>query len=152
MPATETQTPSCDCTPSCDHIDQMFRAFSDRTRLRILHLLLDGEFCVGDIVQILQTAQPKVSRHLAHLRNAGLVSDRREGLWMYYCMAQPDGKLGELLVDLLKKGGDEFPMMIEDQQALVGLAECSQRYQQQLRSDGTTNIQRSPAAVDVPTV
>jgi ArsR family transcriptional regulator len=51
----------------------MFRAFSDRNRLRILHLLQDGEMCVGDIVNVLQVPQPRVSRHLAYLRRAGLV-------------------------------------------------------------------------------
>ncbi len=117
---------------------QLFKALADETRLRILNLIRHRELCVCQIVDVLGLGQSKVSRHLAHLRNAGLVSDRREGLWMYYSMAQPDGILGELLIDLLKKGGDEFPMMSEDQQSLVGLAECSQRYLQQLRSDETT--------------
>lgn len=48
--------------------DSMFRAFSDRTRLRILHVLQGGELCVGDIVEILQAPQPRISRHLARLR------------------------------------------------------------------------------------
>ncbi|MBN1492026.1 MAG: transcriptional regulator, partial [Phycisphaerae bacterium] len=52
------------------NIDLMFRAFSDRTRLRILHILQDGELCVGDIVEILRAPQPRVSRHLAYLRKA----------------------------------------------------------------------------------
>ena len=117
---------------------QLFKALADETRLRILNLIRDRELCVCQIVDVLRLGQSKVSRHLAHLRNAGLVSDRREGLWMHYSMAKPDGKLGDLLIDLLKRGGDEFPMAAEDQQALVGPAECSERYLEQLRRDETT--------------
>ena len=56
-------------------VDFMFRAFSDRTRLRILHLLRGGELCVCDLVEVLGVPQPKASRHLAYLRKAGLVLD-----------------------------------------------------------------------------
>ena len=68
-------------------IDLMFRAFSDRTRLRILHLLKGGESCVGDIVEVLRLPQPKVSRHLSYLRKAGLVIVRKSGLWCFYSLA-----------------------------------------------------------------
>jgi ArsR family transcriptional regulator len=68
-------------------VNLMFRAFSDPTRLRILHLLLDGELCVGDIVQIMGAPQPTVSRHLAYLRRSGLVATRRNGLWNFYDLA-----------------------------------------------------------------
>jgi ArsR family transcriptional regulator, arsenate/arsenite/antimonite-responsive transcriptional repressor len=68
-------------------VDRMFRAFSDRTRLRILHLLLPGELCVCHIVDVLDLPQPKVSRHLAYLRRTGLVLARKEGLWNYYRLA-----------------------------------------------------------------
>ncbi len=114
---------------------QLFKALADETRLRILNLIRHRELCVCQIVDVLGLGQSKVSRHLAHLRNAGLVSDRREGLWMYYSMTQPDGKLGEQLIDLLKEGGDEFPMATEDQQALVGPAECSDLCLEQSQSD-----------------
>ena len=67
--------------------DSMFRAFSDRTRLRILHVLLGGELCVGDIVEILQAPQPRISRHLAYLRKAKLVMVRKSGLWSHYSLA-----------------------------------------------------------------
>jgi ArsR family transcriptional regulator len=65
-------------------VDRMFRAFSDRNRLRILHLLQDGEMCVGDIVNVLQVPQARVSRHLAYLRKAELVQSRTAGLWRFY--------------------------------------------------------------------
>jgi DNA-binding transcriptional ArsR family regulator len=67
-------------TLSLNQIDLMFRAFSDRTRLRILYLLKYGETCVGDLVEILGVPQAKASRHLAYLRKAGLVEVRRDGL------------------------------------------------------------------------
>ncbi len=61
--------------PAATHrTDLMFRAFSDRTRLRILYLLQGGECCVGNLVDILGIEQPSASRHLAYLRRAGLVA------------------------------------------------------------------------------
>ena len=64
-------------------VDRLFRAFSDRTRLRILHLLQQGELCVCDLVSILRVPQPTASRHLAYLRRAGLVRVRQEQSWKY---------------------------------------------------------------------
>jgi ArsR family transcriptional regulator, arsenate/arsenite/antimonite-responsive transcriptional repressor len=72
---------------AADAVDLMFRAFSDRTRLRILHLLQGGELCVGDIVEGLLAPQPRVSRHLAYLRKAKLVVVRKSGLWSHYSLA-----------------------------------------------------------------
>ena len=68
-------------------VDVMFRAVSDRTRLRILHLLRGGEVCVCNVVDVLGLPQPTVSRHLAYLRRARLVSARKEGLWVHYSLA-----------------------------------------------------------------
>jgi ArsR family transcriptional regulator len=68
-------------------LEQLFKGLADATRLRILGLLLSGEVCVCDIHQTLDIPQPKASRHLAYLRNVGLVSVRREGLWMHYRLA-----------------------------------------------------------------
>jgi ArsR family transcriptional regulator len=83
-------------------ISSMFRAFSDPTRLRILRLLQGGECCVGDLVTILDLPQPSVSRHLAYLRGAGLVSDRKQGLWVYYSLAPRDGAFHESLLRCLE--------------------------------------------------
>jgi ArsR family transcriptional regulator len=74
-----------------NRVDLMFRAFSDRTRLRILHLLKHREHCVGDLVSILRVPQPTASRHLAYLRRAGLVVVRKAGQWSYYSLATADG-------------------------------------------------------------
>ena len=72
-------------------IETLLKALADATRLRILGLLLAGEICVCHIHESLRIPQPKTSRHLAYLRRAGLVQTRREGLWVYYRLADaPD--------------------------------------------------------------
>lgn len=67
-----------------------FRALADRTRLRIINLMGNQEVCVCFFVEILKTNQPKVSRHLAYLRRAGIVAARRDGIWMHYRLATPN--------------------------------------------------------------
>jgi ArsR family transcriptional regulator, arsenate/arsenite/antimonite-responsive transcriptional repressor len=67
----------------------LFQALGDRTRLRLLNLLAAGEVCVCYFVDILDEMQPKISRHLAYLRRAGLVNVRRDGKWMHYSLARP---------------------------------------------------------------
>ena len=69
-------------------LEQLFKALADGTRLRILGLLLTGEVCVCHIHESLRVSQPKVSRHLAYLRRAGLVDTRRDGLWIHYRLAE----------------------------------------------------------------
>lgn len=65
-------------------LDRLFRALADRTRLRLLNLVADKEICVCYFVEILRISQPKISRHLAYLRRAGIVAARRQGRWMHY--------------------------------------------------------------------
>lgn len=85
----------------CDRIEAMnrkakgfdkemfFRALADRTRLRLLNLMRTDEVCVCFFVEVLKTNQPKISRHLAYLRRAGVVGARREGQWMHYRIVEP---------------------------------------------------------------
>ncbi len=78
-------------------IENLFKALSDTTRLRILGLLLTGEVCVCHIHESLRISQSKASRHLAYLRKTGLVETRREGVWIYYRLAPSDeGTLGAI--------------------------------------------------------
>jgi DNA-binding transcriptional ArsR family regulator len=94
-------------------INSMFRAFSDQTRLRILRLLQGGECCVGDLVTVLELPQPSVSRHLAYLREAGLVSDRRQGLWVYYSLTPAEGDVppkSAPLPGMLRSRGPRTPV------------------------------------------
>jgi len=97
--STVATVPMADRSTTVSQVDLMFRAFCDRTRLRILSLLQDGELCVGDIVESLQVPQPKVSRHLAYLRKASLVTVRKEGLWYYYSLASPRTEFHRKLLD-----------------------------------------------------
>lgn len=70
-------------------MELLFKALADRTRLRLLNLMAAGEVCVCFFVEVLGTNQPKISRHLAYLRRAGVVASRREGKWMHYRIATP---------------------------------------------------------------
>ncbi len=98
--------------------NSMFRAFADRTRLRILNLLLRGELCVCDIVSTLDIPQPSVSRHLAYLRKAGLVEARKDGLWMHYKLADPETKLHAKLIECLRCCFQEVPELAKDAKRL----------------------------------
>jgi len=70
-------------------MELLFKALADRTRLRLLSLMGEDEVCVCYFVEVFKTNQPKISRHLAYLRRAGLVAARREGKWMHYRVATP---------------------------------------------------------------
>ncbi len=98
-----------------DRLNLMFRAFSDRTRLRMLYLLREGESCVGDRVDVLQLDQPAASRHLAYLRRAGLVRVRKAGLWSYYSLAPAGGAFHAKLLECLACCFEEVPLIREDQ-------------------------------------
>jgi ArsR family transcriptional regulator len=71
------------------NIELLFKALADRTRLRLINLIGDDEVCVCFFVEVLNTNQPKISRHLAYLRRAGVVSSRREGKWIHYRVIEP---------------------------------------------------------------
>lgn len=101
----------------------IFRAFSDETRLRILHLLKLEEMCVGDLVAILDLPQPTVSRHLSYLRNAELVETRKEGLWRFYRLAPVDNQLQERLFGCLGRCFQDIPTLDQDAARAVDLRE-----------------------------
>ena len=71
------------------NVERFFQALGDNTRLRLLNLMGDQEICVCYFVEILGGPQPKISRHLAYLRSAGIVAARREGKWMHYRVIMP---------------------------------------------------------------
>ena|ERR1700733_16190503 len=68
-------------------LDRLFRALGDPTRLRLLNLMAEQEICVCYFTEAIGAPQPKISRHLAYLRKAGIVAARREGKWMHYRLA-----------------------------------------------------------------
>ncbi|NIB39292.1 metalloregulator ArsR/SmtB family transcription factor [Pseudomaricurvus alkylphenolicus] len=76
----------------------LFKALSEPVRLRVIYLLAErGELCVCDLVEALELSQSVVSRHLAYLRNNGLVTTRRDGVWVHYQLQGNPAFMGELL-------------------------------------------------------
>ena len=94
--------------------DTKFRAFSDQTRLRILHLLKSGELCVNDLVEIIDVPQPTASRHLAYLRRSDLVVTRKDGSWTYYALAPAQNPFHKKLLECLTTCFDEVPEIQND--------------------------------------
>ncbi|HEX9199824.1 MAG TPA: metalloregulator ArsR/SmtB family transcription factor [Acidobacteriaceae bacterium] len=89
--------------PKSPDLVHLFAALADRTRLRLLNLMNGREVCVCYFVEILRQGQPKISRHLAYLRNAGIVSARREGKWMHYSIQRPsDARAVDILEATLR--------------------------------------------------
>lgn len=80
-------------------MEALFSALADRTRLRLLNLMRGDEICVCFLVEILKTNQPKISRHLAYLRRAGVVTTRREGKWMHYRIVEPSDQCASRVMD-----------------------------------------------------
>src|SRR6202007_3299351 len=78
---------------------RLFEALSDRTRLRLLNLMQGREVCVCYFVEILGQSQPKISRHLAYLRRAGIVQARRDGKWMHYRIERPAEAASAVILD-----------------------------------------------------
>src|SRR5438309_1495665 len=81
---------------------RLFKAFADPVRLRLLNLLSDDrEVCVCHLHEALELPQPTVSRHLAYLRKAGVVSGRKQGLWVHYRLARSKSGLVRILLGCL---------------------------------------------------
>lgn len=99
-------------------LEQLFRGLADPTRLRILNLLIHGELCVCDIQYVLESSQANVSRHLTYLKNCGLLLDRRDGVRMYYSLAQPGEGLHKQLFGFLREVFPSSEVFDEDLQKL----------------------------------
>jgi ArsR family transcriptional regulator len=104
-------------------IDLLFRALADTTRLRLLNLIADREICVCYFVEILGISQPKISRHLAYLRRAGIVAARRQGRWMHYRLVVPQDAVASSILKETLKHLRERPDMRRDF-AQLGTACC----------------------------
>ena len=124
----------------------LFAALADRTRLRLLNLMDGREVCVCYFVEILGQSQPKISRHLAYLRRAGIVAARREGKWMHYKIAVPrHAGAARILSETLGALKDERVMQAD--QARLRKACCSPCVRPAL--DGAP-LPKSVAAVPCP--
>ena len=96
----------------------LFQALADRTRLRLLHLMAQGEICVCYFVEVLGESQTKISRHLAYLRRAGVVAARRDGKWMHYRIVRPTDAQQARVLDCALDAAAVDRQMIRDQVAL----------------------------------
>ena len=106
-------------SPKAFDIELLFRALADRTRLRLLNLMGSDEVCVCYFVEVLRMHQPKISRHLAYLRKAGVVGARREGKWMHYRIIEPnDARAAQVLRDVREWLADDNEMQ-RDRSRLV---------------------------------
>lgn len=95
-------------------IERFFQALGDNTRLRLLNLMGDQEICVCYFVEILNQPQPKISRHLAYLRNAGIVTTRRDGKWMHYRIVMPSNEgAAKVLQEILQWFKEEKTMQAD---------------------------------------
>src|ERR1043165_5224389 len=83
-------------------LELLFRALADLTRLRLINLMGDNEVCVCFFVEALKMSQPKISRHLAYLRRAGIVGVRREGKVMHSRLIAPKGKTAARRLEQLR--------------------------------------------------
>lgn len=117
---------------SAETLEQLFQALSDRTRIRLLNLMTDGEVCVCFFVEVLGEPQPKISRHLAYLRSAGLVATRREAKWMHYRITPPEHPAARCAFEAVVQtfAGDRE---LQRDRASLARACCSPRVPEQLR-------------------
>jgi ArsR family transcriptional regulator len=99
-------------------IELLFKALADRTRLRLISLIGDSEVCVCFIVAILKISQPKISRHLAYLRRAGIVAARREGKWMHYSLTEPPDEHAARIFREMRASLTEHPEFQRDREKL----------------------------------
>lgn len=105
-------------------MEMFFTALADKTRLRLLNLVRYEEICVCFFVEALNESQPKISRHLAYLRKAGLVSSRREGKWMHYKILFPENPYLSVILENTLNSLESQRDMQEDYERMVD-ARCS---------------------------
>jgi ArsR family transcriptional regulator, arsenate/arsenite/antimonite-responsive transcriptional repressor len=123
------ESPRMTKTPANSSLDLLFRALADPTRLRLLNLIADREICVCYFVEILKTSQPKVSRHLAYLRKAGIVATRRDGKWMHYRLAIPSDQTAASILRETLRHLKEKPEMRKDLSRLTTACCAPQKYE-----------------------
>ena len=100
-------------------MELFFKALADRTRLRLLNLMGSDEVCVCFFVEVFGTNQPKVSRHLAYLRRAGIVTARRDGKWIQYSVADPPDSNAARVLREVRSWLAEDPGMRSDRERLA---------------------------------
>jgi ArsR family transcriptional regulator len=104
-----------------------FAALADENRLRLLYLMKKGEICVCYLQGVLQASQPKISRHLAYLKRAGLVEARRDGKWMHYRLKTLERSQEKVLSETFQHLSEASPIK-KDAQRLKQIRCCPSRY------------------------
>jgi ArsR family transcriptional regulator len=102
-------------------LELFFRALADHTRLRLLNLMGGDEVCVCFFVDVIGTNQPKISRHLAYLRKAGIVSTRRDGKWVHYKIVMPPNEYAAKILQTLLDGLAVDPQMQTERSNLLNI-------------------------------
>ena len=115
-------------------LDRLFRALADPIRLRLLNLIAGREICVCFLVEILGMSQPKISRHLAYLRRAGLVAARSDGKWVHYRLAPPGDENAAAILQATLRQLRSRPEMRRDAAKLGSAACCAPGTSVQLRT------------------
>ena len=116
-------------------MENLFLALADKTRLRILNLMRREEVCVCFFSAALNESQPKISRHLAYLRSANLVTARREGKWMHYKIQMPEDALAAQTVQSVLEWLEKHEKMQQDYNNLIKVC---------FSSEDPTTITRAP--------
>ena len=128
----------------------LFLALADRTRLRLLNLMRDREVCVSSFTGTLDQSQPKISRHLAYLRNAGVVEVRRDGKWMYYSIsAQLDDNTSKLLFELFKWMQDQDTLLRDREKYAKLVGDVEPLAQPTARRKSTAKRLRQPRSIQL---
>lgn len=97
-------------------LEKIFKALSDRNRIRILKILEMKPMCVCEVTHILGVAQSSVSRHLSILRDAGFINDEKDGLWVNYTLVASTDDIVATIMTGLRRWGNEDPRIIEDRE------------------------------------
>jgi ArsR family transcriptional regulator, arsenate/arsenite/antimonite-responsive transcriptional repressor len=113
-------------------MELFFKALADKTRLRLLNLMGEEEICVCFLVEGLRTHQPKISRHLAYLRKAGVVEARRDGKWIHYRIVEPEDPYAAAVFRAVREWLANDKEMQSDRQQLVEVC-CSPQLPVQLQ-------------------
>lgn len=114
------------------NVELLFKALADRTRLRLIGLIEGSEVCVCFFVAILKVSQPKISRHLAYLRRAGIVKARRDGKWMHYSLIDPPDEHAARIFHEVRASLAEHPEFQRDREKLLQVC-CAPNLPVQLR-------------------
>lgn len=125
-------------------MENLFMALADKTRLRLLSLMNKGEICVCYFTEVLQEGQPKISRHLAYLRRAGLVETRRDGKWIYYRLATWKNENARRILEEVKNWSETDGQTQRDRERFVQI--CCRPEEMPVA------IQRAPSKPKMPVI